>query len=261
MKRIDVNQESLYVDTVIDSYTDKGLIDIDTLKNLRIQPGNYHWFYFDKLYSVLNQGPGCRVLDVACGIGFLSVLLARYGHQVVAVDISKSSVSYAKKLAASYNCADKIDFRIMDVSNLTLDSDSFDIVTGEDALHHIIKYPGAVESIYRVLKPGGKAYFAEPFAFNPLINIMRFVNVLIKKYKGEQFLGRNELKLLNSCFDKVEIEDKSIFYIFSRFFYKPSPVNKKVNIFLKKTDDFFQSKIPVINKFYAYAFLEMTKKL
>ncbi len=260
MKKIDVIQESEYVDTVINSQVGQELIDIELVTGSRIQPGNYHWFYFDKLYSILTQGPKCKVLDVACGLGFLSVLLARYGHQVVAVDISKSSIVYARKLAASYNCLDKIDFNVMDVSKLTLDSDLFDIVTGEDALHHIIKYPGSVENIYRVLKPGGKAYFTEPFAFNPLINSMRFVNVRIKNHQGEQFLGRNEVKLLNSWFDEVEIKDKSVIYIFSRFFYKPSVLNKRANIFLKRTDDFVQSKIPFIKKFYAYAFLEMTKK-
>ena len=96
-------------------------------------------------------------------------MLARFGHQVVAVDIIKNSIGYAKKLATSCNCIDKIDFRGMDVSQLSFDSYSFDIVTGEDALHHIIKYPGAIENIYRVLKPGGKAYFSEPFAFNLFI--------------------------------------------------------------------------------------------
>lgn len=260
LKEIDITHESEYVDSVINAWNNQDIFDIDLVKNSRIQQGNYHWFYFDKLYSVLTQGPRCKVLDVACGIGFLSVLLARYGHQVVAVDISKSSIAYAQKLATSYNCTGNIDFRVMDVSKLTLDSDSFDIVTGEDALHHVIKYPGSVENIYRVLKPGGKAYFSEPFAFNPLINLMRSVNVRIKKHEGEQFLGRKEMKLLNSCFDEVEIKDKSVIYIFSRFFYKPSTLNKKVNIFLKKTDDFLQSKIQFIDQFYAYAFLEMTKK-
>lgn len=256
---IDVKQESEYVDSVINSYHDMGLVDIDLVTKERVFPGSYHWFYFEKLYSVLRQGPACRVLDIACGVGFLSVLLARYGHQVVAVDISKSSIECAKRLANYYNCEDKIDFRIMDVSKLTFDSDSFDIVTGEDALHHVIKYPGSVENIYRVLKPGGKAYFSEPFAFNPLINIMRFVNVHIRNHKGEQFLGKKELKLLNGCFDEVQIKDMSVIYILSRFYYKPTPYNNKMNLLLKRSDDYVQSKIPFLKKFYAYAFLEMTK--
>ena len=245
---------------IINQRRSQELIDIVSITNSRIQPGNFHWFYFDRLYSVLRQAPKCKVLDIACGMGFLSVLLARAGHKVVAVDISKNSIVYAKKLAISYNCLDNIDFRVMDVSQLSFDSDSFDIVTGEDALHHVIKYPGAIENIYRVLKPGGKAYFSEPFAFNPLINLMRFINVRIKKHKGEQFLGRKELKLLNSFFDEVKITDKSVIYVFSRFFLKPSALNRKINIGLKKTDDFFQSKIPFIRRFYALAFLEMTKK-
>lgn len=260
MKKINAVQEAQYVDMIINPKFNLELVNIESITNSRIQPGSFHWFYFDKLYSVLRQGPKCKVLDVACGVGFLSVLLARFGHQVVAVDISKNSIAYAKKLATLCNCIDKIDFRVMDVSQLSFDSDSFDIVTGEDALHHVIKYPGAIENIYRVLKPGGKAYFSEPFAFNPLINLMRFINVRIKNHKGEQFLGRKELKLLNSCFDEVKITDKSVIYVFSRFFHKPSALNRKINIYLKKRDDFFQSKIPFIRRFYSLAFLEMIKK-
>jgi len=260
LSKIDVIHESENVDAIISQQLNKELIDIDSITSTRIQPGNYHWFYFDRLYSLLTQGPRCKILDIACGIGFLSVLLARYGHQVVAVDISKNSIEYAKRLAISYKCLTNIDFRIMDVSKLTLESNTFDIVTGEDALHHVIKYPGSVENIYRVLKPGGKAFFAEPFAHNPLINWMRFINVHIKDHRGEQFLGRKEMEALKSCFDEVKISDKSVLYIFSRFFSKPSPFNKKANISLKKIDDFIQPKIPFLNRLYAYAFLEMSKK-
>jgi ubiquinone/menaquinone biosynthesis C-methylase UbiE len=222
--------------------------------------GNYHWFYFDRLYSILRQAPKGKVLDVACGCGLLSVILALYGHKVTAVDISKDSIDYAKKLATLYKCIDNIDFRVMDVSKLSFESESFDIVTGEDALHHIIKYPGAVENIYRVLKIGGKAYFKEPFAFNPFINIMRFINVRFKNHLGEYFLGRRDLKLLNSCFDEVIITDKSVVSILSRFFAKSSKLNRKINIYLKEFDDYLQSKIPFISKYYAYAFMEMKKK-
>jgi len=259
-KMINAIEEGQYVDTIINPSLNLESCNVESVVNFRIQPGHFHWFYFDKLYSVLRHAPKGKVLDVACGIGFLSVLLAHFGHQVVAVDISKNSIAKAKKLATLCNCIDKIDFRVMDVSQLSFDSDSFDIVTGEDALHHIIKYPGAIENIYRVLKPGGIAYFSEPFAFNPIINIMRYINVRVKNHKGEQFLGRKELKLLNSNFDELIITDKSVIYVFSRFFQNPSDRNRKINIFLKKIDDICQSKISFICRFYSLAFLELKKK-
>jgi ubiquinone/menaquinone biosynthesis C-methylase UbiE len=253
-------EEGKYVDSIINPNFNLESCNIESIANSRIQPGSFHWFYFDKLYSFLRQVPKGRVLDVACGIGFLSVLLARFGHQVVAIDISKNSIAKAKKLATLCNCLDKIDFMVMDVSELSLDSNSFDIVTGEDALHHIIKYPGAIANIYRVLKPGGRAYFSEPFAFNPIINLLRFINVRIENHQGEQFLGAKELKLLNTYFDEVKITDKSVVYVLSRFFQKPSALNRKINIFLKNSDDTLQSKIPFLRRFYALAFLEMMKK-
>lgn len=259
MKKFDVNSESQYVDKVVSRRLNEQIIKLDPIIEFRTRYGNFHWFYYEKLYSVLRQGPKCKVLDVACGIGFLSVLLAKYGHQVVAIDISKNSIEYARKLAAENNCLDKIEFRVEDICKLDLESDQFDIITGEDALHHVIKYPGSVENIYRVLKPGGKIYFSEPFAFNPLINAMRFINVRIKNHQGEQFLGRNELQTLNACFKDIKITDRSVFYVFSRFFQKPTNLNRRINIALKTIDDFLQRKIPYLSKFYALAFLEMTK--
>jgi ubiquinone/menaquinone biosynthesis C-methylase UbiE len=260
MEKLTVKQEAEYVDSIISPQQAMGTINVESIAEARTKPGGFHWFYFDKLYSIMKKIPPSRVLDVACGVGFLSVLLAKYGHRVVAVDISKNSITNARKLAIANNCHDKIDFRVMDVSQLNLEADSFDIVTGEDALHHIIKYPGAVENIYRVLKPGGKACFTEPFAFNPLINLMRSVNVKIRNHRGEQFLGKNELKILSECFDEIKISDKSVIYILSRFFSKPNAFNHRVNIFLKKTDDVFQQHLPFIKRFYAMAFIELSKK-
>jgi ubiquinone/menaquinone biosynthesis C-methylase UbiE len=260
MEQLTVRQEAEYVDSIISPQQAIETINVESIAEARTKPGGFHWFYFDKLYSIMKQTPPSRVLDVACGVGFLSVLLAKYGHMVVAVDISKNSIANARKLAMVNNCQDKIDFRIMDVSQLNLETDSFDIVTGEDALHHIIKYPGAAENIYRVLKPGGKACFTEPFAFNPLINLMRSVNVKIRNHKGEQFLGKNELKILSECFDEIKISDKSVIYILSRFFSKPNTFNNRVNILLKKADDVFQKYFPFIKRFYAMAFIELSKK-
>jgi ubiquinone/menaquinone biosynthesis C-methylase UbiE len=89
----------------------------------------------------------------------------------------------------------------MDASNLEFCSQSFDIITGEDCLHHILKYEGTIQNMYRVLKPGGKGYFCEPFAFNPLINILRKINVMIKRRDYEQFLTNEDLISIKKNFD------------------------------------------------------------
>jgi ubiquinone/menaquinone biosynthesis C-methylase UbiE len=143
---------------------------------------------------------------------------------------------------------------------LTYESDSFDIITGEAALHHIIKYQDSLENLYRVLKPGGKAFFFEAFAFNPLINLLRNIKIRFKKYKGEHFLGSADIHYMESVFDSVIISDKSVLYTFSRFFKKPCSFNRKFSIIVKQLDNFVLPRFPCLNRYYSLAYLEMMKK-
>jgi len=234
-------------------------IDIDDRYEERIAVGSYRWFLNAKLYETLKRAAPCRVLDVACGTGFYSVLLAKFGHQVVSIDVSEKSIEYAKQLAISNGCSNNIEHHVMDISKLDLGENSFDIVTGEDAIHHLIKYPNAIENMYSVLKPGGKAYFWEPFAYNPIINIMRFVNVRVKGHEGEHFLAEEEVQKLISVFDDVDVSDRAVLYTFARFFRRPGRISQKVNISLKKLDDSAQRRFPSLAKYYSLGFLEMTK--
>lgn len=251
--------EGKYMDKRFSHWPSPGELNLEELFLERITEGNNKWFYFDKLYSILRNAPKGIVLDLACGPGILSILLAKAGHSVFGVDISEASIKYAKELAHIHNCTDKIDFQVMDVSKLDFASDYFDIITGEDCLHHIIKYNGTVENMYRVLKSGGKGYFWEPFAFNPLINSLRKINTLIKKRDYEKYLTESDLRLLENTFDDVVLSENSVIYTLSRLFSKPVILNKKINIKLKNADNYIQDKFPFSKRFYSLAFLELAK--
>ena len=55
---------------------------------------------------------------------------------------------------------------------LTYPDNSFDMAVGFAILHHL-DIPLALSQLRRVLKPGGRAFFAEPLASNPLIRVYR----------------------------------------------------------------------------------------
>ncbi|KAB2842623.1 MAG: class I SAM-dependent methyltransferase, partial [Burkholderiales bacterium] len=44
-----------------------------------------------------HSGPACRVLDVACGEGYGTALLAGQGNQVWGVDLSPAAVAHARQ--------------------------------------------------------------------------------------------------------------------------------------------------------------------
>src|SRR5213592_1310636 len=50
-----------------------------------------------RLLEVLQVGPGSRVLDVACGPGYLAAAAAELGATVLGIDFASSMISLARK--------------------------------------------------------------------------------------------------------------------------------------------------------------------
>src|SRR5437773_3729041 len=57
---------------------------------------------FDALIKILPDIENKRILDLGCGTGRLSLLLAKRAKEVVGLDISKNSVAIANKTANKY---------------------------------------------------------------------------------------------------------------------------------------------------------------
>lgn len=54
-------------------------------------------YFIDNLCSLLKPKPECRLLDIACGRGRHAVYLNKKGYDVTGIDLSFSSVNYAKQ--------------------------------------------------------------------------------------------------------------------------------------------------------------------
>lgn len=54
-------------------------------------------FFIDNLCSYLKPGINCRLLDIACGRGRHSVYLNKKGYDVTGIDLSDSSIKFAKQ--------------------------------------------------------------------------------------------------------------------------------------------------------------------
>jgi len=229
-------------------------------KGHRMDIGDNRYLFYRRHLDHLKEFSGKHVLNVACGPGRLSLYLAHQGMTVAAFDISPASVQYAREFAEINGYGDAIDVQVMDIRSLTYPDDAFDVVTGEAALHHLIKYEGCLENMYRVLKPGGVALFWESFDFDPLIRFLRPINWRRRGYVGEYMLGASDLHHAREVFDEVLISDQSVFYTYSRFFRKPTPLNRRVARLLKRVDDMLLPRLPFLMRHYSLAYMQMKKR-
>ncbi|KAM3420376.1 hypothetical protein BST61_g3655 [Cercospora zeina] len=101
---------------------------------------------------------GSRIVDVGCGIGSITLDLARRvpnGH-VLGIDYSASSIATAKARAAAAGLAN-VEFMQADVYSLAsfVPPDSFDISHCHQLLIHLDRPIDALRSMSRVVRPGG----------------------------------------------------------------------------------------------------------
>ena len=115
---------------------------------------------------------GREVLELGSGMGEMTTLLARSGAHVTAVDISPASIALGRRRARLHGVDAAIDFVVAAGEHLPLASDRFDVVVGKAVLHHLDVGRAAPE-LHRVLRPGGRAAFAEPLGTNPVITFAR----------------------------------------------------------------------------------------
>lgn len=109
---------------------------------------------FEELMGI-RELSGKRVLEIGCGMGFHSEMLIRAGAEVVAVDLSPTSVmATTKRLAQKKLTA---DVRQMDAEALEFPTGTFDMVWSWGVIHHSSRTGRIVREIERVLQPGGKA--------------------------------------------------------------------------------------------------------
>lgn len=101
------------------------------------------------------------VLDLACGEGYNSRILARKGAKVSGIDFSKKLVELARIEENKNELG--IDYQTRDASDLSsFSSDYFDLVACFMALQDIQNCDKALSEVARVLKNGGRFVFSIP---------------------------------------------------------------------------------------------------
>lgn len=102
---------------------------------------------------------GRKVLDLGCGDGYFSHLLASDGNKVTAADVSRARLDKFKKIAAE----EKIKQVLYDGKRLPFVDRSFDAVVILEVIEHLVNYEVVLKEIFRVLKKDGKIIVGTPY--------------------------------------------------------------------------------------------------
>ena len=115
---------------------------------------------------------GNAVLDLAGGTGDLALQFARRvgpGGHVVLADINAAMLEQGRRRLIDAGVAGNVTIAQVDAQHLPFGERSFDCITMAFGLRNVTDKDAALESMYRVTKPGGKVMILEFSAPNKAI--------------------------------------------------------------------------------------------
>jgi cyclopropane fatty-acyl-phospholipid synthase-like methyltransferase/glutaredoxin len=124
-----------------------------------VSPGGYTMAV--ELINRLQLQPGCRVLDVGCGLGGSAFVMAHeFGLIVDGIDLSNNMLLVAEEKRQAHQLTDRVKFEHGDCLQLDC-SNHYDAIYSRDVFLHISDKSRLFSVLYAALKPGGKLLFTD----------------------------------------------------------------------------------------------------
>lgn len=170
---------------------------------------------FDKEFRIhlLGQMQGKTILDLGCGYGGNAVLLATLGARVTGIDISPKSIELATERAAANGVAERTNFVCAPIGTSELGNESFDVIWGDNILHHLIDDLDAVmATLVKLVRRGGMLVFSEPVNLNRALRRFRLMlPVNTEATPDERPLERQELQILKKHVPRLHVRYFDLF--------------------------------------------------
>lgn len=164
-------------------------------------------------YAICRESlAGKRVLDLACGTGYGTALLAEAGAKVTGLDISSEAIKIAK---ARYQ-RPGVKFLIGDCYDLPFEDGSFDVVVANEMIEHVDQHDALLAEVKRVLTDDGLFLVSTPN--KPVYNRFKPPNVYhIAEMEIPEFH-----RLLSRYFDHIKLTGTRMALVSVGFELEPS---------------------------------------
>lgn len=205
---------------------------------------------------------GATVLETGSGFGELSCWLAMNGANVIATDISSACLEVVRERARRNGVEDRIRTLNTPIEVAEgVEDESVDLVFGRTVAHHFDLGPAA-KSMYRALRPGGRAVFAEPvLLLGDWVFRLRRSGPVTKVFPpfvhtpDERSFDREMIADLSDPFDAVTIEYFGILTRVSSFVRVPDRLYGRVSVF----DQAVLDRIPAARSLSKYMVIRLDK--
>jgi SAM-dependent methyltransferase len=120
-------------------------------------------FPLEYVFHLLGNLQGRTVIDLGCGDGVNTVILASLGATVFSIDISRESLALTAERAAANRVDRRVTLLNSDAMAIPIEAGMVDAILCTGLLHQVDSIKTA-RQIRRVLRPGGVAVFDEAVA-------------------------------------------------------------------------------------------------
>ena len=123
---------------------------------------HHHLDITRKTLRLMDLRPEDRVMDLGCGAGWATRLLARESGSVVGLDVADEMIRMARETSREFG---NVRYVVGSASRIPEADDSFDRVLSVESFYYYADQGLALKEIFRVLAPGGRLFI--------LINLYR----------------------------------------------------------------------------------------
>jgi 2-polyprenyl-3-methyl-5-hydroxy-6-metoxy-1,4-benzoquinol methylase len=209
------NSEARFFDEIAQHLSAR-LQPMDPRMVARYHQPEHPWFNKEFRFQLLGDLRGKRVLDVGCGDGINSALMAKAGAHVTGVDISPGSVELCKQRARLEGIESRTQYLCSPLEAIELPEEHFDIIWGDGILHHVIpELDGVMRQLMKWAKPGALFVFSEPVSLTPWLRKLRKgVPIHTDATPDERPLEKAELSVILRHLPGLELK---WFHLMNRF--------------------------------------------